>query len=350
MKSRTSISKIKEGSNHSTGRFVITRNKIQVKRNSKRRLVLEENKLQYELRTLIAEENKENKIGLYRVALTAKLATILCQAQKAKAAEKLLRVLLLECSNKLEENHYFTISTAINLSSVLRKQEKFMQAKGLCAWTLRVNMKLYGKFHTRTLVSVSAMAQIFRQYSIMNHNLFLKEEEKLWRWALQGAHINYGMNHPSTLAAVANLSDFCWRYGKTNESETLLRNSLSSLPDESPLRYHAIVLHLVRELIDLLHNKKSHREQHNNAVSTTNTLIDVRSGMNNNNNNQTDDEKRKEDPMFVDEAELENLKRWEMQRSGIERVRLEKILEKYELEQAIQYEKYYGDKKDDQKK
>ena len=38
MKSRTSISKIKEGSNHSTGRFVITRNKIQVKRNSKRRL------------------------------------------------------------------------------------------------------------------------------------------------------------------------------------------------------------------------------------------------------------------------------------------------------------------------
>ena len=95
MKNRTSISKIKEGSNHSTGRFVITRNKIQVKHNSKRRLVLEENKLQYELRTLIAEENKVNKIGLYRVALTAKLATILCQAQKVKAAEKLLRVLLL---------------------------------------------------------------------------------------------------------------------------------------------------------------------------------------------------------------------------------------------------------------
>ena len=29
---------------------------------------------------------------------------------------------------------------------------------------------------------------------------------------------------------------------------------------------------------------------------------------------------------------------------------VEKILEKYELEQAIQYEKYYGDKKDYQKK
>ena len=69
--------------------------------------------------------------------------------------------------------------------------------------------------------------KFLKEYSIINQQCYLKEEEKLLRWALQGAHINFGMNHPSTFFAVAHLSEFCWRYGKFDDAETLLRHSLS---------------------------------------------------------------------------------------------------------------------------
>ncbi len=308
--------------NNQNFRYAISRNKIHIKHQNKRRLALEENKLQYELQAVKKEEKKNREIGKHRVILTAKLATLLCDELKFDAAEKLLRDLLVQCSNELEENHYYTISTAINLSSVLRKRGKLMQAKGLCAWALRVNMKIYGKYHTRTLLSVSVMGQIVRQYSAMNHKLFLKEEEKLWRWAVQGAHLNFGMNHPSTFFAVANLSDFSWRYGKKIEAETLLRKSLSGLPDDSQLRYHPIVFHLVQELLTVLRDKKLQEQQQQRNISR----------------------EAFEYSATVDEVELENLIAWEASRSSMEDRRLGKVLEEYELEHAIQFEKYYGRK------
>jgi hypothetical protein len=316
-------------------RYAISRNKIHIKHENKRRLALEENKLQYELQALIKKENKKSEIGKYRVVLTAKLATLLCDVLKLGPAEKLLRDLLVQCSNELEQNHHYTISTAINLSSVLRKQGKLMQAKGLCAWTLRVNMKTYGKYHTRTLLSVSVMAQILIQYSAMNHNVFVKEEEKLWRWALQGAHRNFGMNHPSTFYAVANLSDFCWRYGKKVETEALLRKSLSGLPNDSQLRYHPIVFHLVQELIIVLQDKKLQQPQQQSMCI-----------MNDNKNSiKKTSHEVPEYSALVDEVELENLIKWEASRSSMEDNRLVHVFEEYELEHAIQFKKYYGSKK-----
>ena len=111
--------------------------------------------------------------GKHRVSLTVKLASVLCQANKVDDAEKMLRSLLIECTNKLEENHPDTVLTSLHLSSVLRSQNKLRQAKGLCNWALRVNMQNYGSHHTRTILSVNVMAKILKEYSTLNQQCYL---------------------------------------------------------------------------------------------------------------------------------------------------------------------------------
>ena len=100
-------------------RYALSRNKIHIKHENKRRLALEENKLQYELHALMKEEKKKSEIGKYRVVLTAKLATLLCDELKFGLAEKMLRDLLVQCSNELEENHYYTISNCFHYYALI---------------------------------------------------------------------------------------------------------------------------------------------------------------------------------------------------------------------------------------
>eukprot|EP00944_MAST-04C_sp_MAST-4C-sp1_P009127 g9127.t1 len=305
-------------------RYVITRNSIQTEHKNKRQLAFEENRLRYDLQQLVKETAKDkHSIGKHRVSLTVKLASVLCQANKVDDAEKMLRSLLIECTNKLEENHPDTVLTSLHLSSVLRSQNKLRQAKGLCNWALRVNMQNYGSHHTRTILSVNVMAKILKEYSTLNQQCYLKEEEKLLRWALQGAHINFGMNHPSTFFAVAHLSEFCWRYGKFDDAETLLRHSLSSIPELSAIRYHPVVLYLVRDLITLLERKieKYTVESQKYTLEGNEGIIP---------SSQVHDEK-----------EIINLKRWEENRSKMENIRLAEKFKKWEVENSVQFERYY---------
>eukprot|EP00944_MAST-04C_sp_MAST-4C-sp1_P010308 g10308.t1 len=323
MNSSKKLPKKLEGSSVRS-RYVITRNSIQANHKNKRQLAFEENRLRYDLQQLVKENVGEKySIGKHRVSLTVKLASVLWKANKGDDAEKLLRSLLIECTNKLEENHPDTLLTSLHLSSVLRRQNKLRQAKGLCNWALRVNIQKYGPHHTRTILSVNVMAKILKEYSIINQQCYLKEEEKLLRWALQGAHINFGMNHPSTFFAVAHLSEFCWRYGKFDDAETLLRHSLSSIPELSAIRYHPVVLYLVRDLITLLERKieKYTIESQKHTLEGHDGIITA--------------------SKIQDEKELINLKSWEENRSKMENIRLAEKFKKWEVENSVQFERFY---------
>ena len=111
MNSSKKLPKKLEGSSVRS-RYVITRNSIQANHKNKRQLAFEENRLRYDLQQLVKENVGEKySIGKHRVSLTVKLASVLWKANKGDDAEKLLRSLLIECTNKLEENHPDTLTS-----------------------------------------------------------------------------------------------------------------------------------------------------------------------------------------------------------------------------------------------
>lgn len=279
-------------------RYIVTRSYFKPKHLGPRQLQLQEGKLRWELQKLKQHLKLPRKkpqpttvileqelLASQRVACTAKLCAVLREQGKLKSAEHELRDLLLICVNTLPPNHHDTVSVATQLSSILCAMDKIVAAKNLASWAFRSSWQEEGQFHPRTLIVMKVLGQIVRKQALIVGS-YAEEEERLLRLVVQGCHSCFGATNPETFSAVSNLSSFCWRYGKLDDAEMLLRRHLSGLPDDSNMRFHPIVLKLVHDLIELVVQKRAHGS------------------------------------VEYDPDELLRLQRWENVRSGLEQERL----------------------------
>ena len=244
---------------HDMTRYIVTRANEKPRHKGPRQLQLQESNVWWELRDLKGKVKLSDGVTnrRQRITCTAKLCSILRESGKLDVAEREARLLLVECINSLPKHHGDIVAVAVQLASVLCAQEKFFQARQLAQWGLASSWKVEGQHHPRTIIVLRVLGQIVRKQAETNQRVFVREEEKILRQVIKACHISFGPSNPETFIAVCNLSNFCCRYGQFKDAEDLLREHLASLPDDSPMRFHPIVLQMLHELIELIKEKKA---------------------------------------------------------------------------------------------
>lgn len=134
------------------------------------------------------------------------------------------KFLLADCLKVRERNlgpqHPDTLTSVIDLGSVLAQQGRYEEAKAMHQRALEGYEKALGLEHPDTITSVSHLGLVLQgqgQY---------EEAKVMYQRALQGFERALGLEHPHTLASVNNLGFVLERQGNYKEAESMHRRAL----------------------------------------------------------------------------------------------------------------------------
>ncbi|KAL9118071.1 MAG: hypothetical protein Q9187_005387 [Circinaria calcarea] len=149
------------------------------------------------------------------------LASMLSHQGQHKRAEAMYSQALAVIQRVLGKEHPDVLTSMNNTAGVLSNQGRYQEAEGIYRHTLSVIEKVLGPEHPNVLTSMSNIA------GALSHQDKYQEAEKIYQDALAVMGKVLGPEHPNVLATMNNVAGVLSNQGRYQEAEDIYRHTLA---------------------------------------------------------------------------------------------------------------------------